>query len=262
MRDLMVVKSTGQKSELVILTEQQRQRAGQIVEKFDIAALIYNIATLEKLRWAVKNSDTSRALLEASLLRFALSEHFMNVDGLLSELKPGTQATIKKKVTPDVDNRTKANLQATDSKPPATSLKSQNIFGQADIRSIKDNWPNLLKVITTRLGASTAGLLGWAHPSRFEDGILTLEFGPSAQLQKGMCERNGRAEQIQSLLCEQLSIPVKIKFEIAAAEQIKEEKVPIRETTTSQRRNELMNDPAVKTVLLGLDATITNIEED
>ena len=30
----------------------------------------------------------------------------------------------------------------------------------------------------------------------------------------------------------------------------------------SQKRNELMNDPAVKTVLLGLDATITNIEED
>jgi DNA polymerase-3 subunit gamma/tau len=262
MRDLMVVKSTGPKSELVILTEQQRQRAGEIAEKFDIAALIYNIATLEKLRWAIKNSDTSRALLEASLLRFALSEHFLNVDGLLSELKSGTETTVKKKVTPGAESRTGENFPTVIDKSQATSLKSQNIFGQTDIQSIKDNWPDLLKVVTTTLGPATAGLLGWAEPSRFENGILTLEFGSSAQLQKKMCESNDRAEQIQSLLCEQLSIPVKLKFEIASGEHTQEEPVPIRQMTTGQRRNELINDPAVKTVLLGLDAIITDIEED
>jgi len=39
---------------------------------------------------------------------------------------------------------------------------------------------------------------------------------------------------------------------------------PVRKRlrTSGQRRNELVNDPAVKTVLLGLDATITGIEED
>jgi DNA polymerase-3 subunit gamma/tau len=267
MRDLMVVKSAGPKSELIILTGQQRQRAGEIAGKFDIAALIYNIATLEKLRWAVKNSDTSRALLEASLLRFALSEHFMNVEGLLSELKSGTGpavslATSKKKIAPVTEIPTLDKLPTATEKPRATNLKSQNIFGQTDIQSIKDNWPNILKAITTRLGGATAGLLGWAEPSRFEDGILTLEFNPSAQLQKGMCERNGRIEQIQDLLCEQLSIPVKLKLEIAAEEKTQAEPIPIRDMTIGQRRNELINDPAVKTVLLGLDATITDIEED
>jgi len=99
MRDLMVVKSTGTESELVILTDQQRKRAGELAEKFDVAALIYNISTLEKLRWTIKNSDTSRALLEASLLQFALSEHFLNVDELLSHLRAGTSSGIKKKAT-------------------------------------------------------------------------------------------------------------------------------------------------------------------
>ena len=262
MRDLMVVKSTGPKSELVILTEQQRQRAGEIAEKFDIAALIYNIATLEKLRWTVKNSDTSRALLEASLLRFALSEHFLNVDGLLSQLKPGTESTVKKKVIPVPENRTGGNFHTADDRPQATSLKSQNIFGRTDIQSIKDNWPNLLKVITTRLGPATAGLLGWAEPSQFENGTLTLEFGPSAQVQKGMCERNGRTEQIQRLLCEELSIPLKLKFAIASEEKTQEEPAANRQVTSGQRRNEIISDPAVKTVLLGLDATITGIEEN
>jgi len=96
MRDLMVVKSAGPDSELLILTAEQKARAAELAEKFDIAALIYNIATLEKLRWAVKNSDTARALLEASLLRFALSEHFMNVDQLLSQLEGGPSTGVKK----------------------------------------------------------------------------------------------------------------------------------------------------------------------
>ncbi|MHC4728091.1 MAG: DNA polymerase III subunit gamma/tau, partial [Planctomycetota bacterium] len=100
MRDLMVVKSTGTDSELVILTDQQRKRAGELAEKFDVAALVYSISTLEKLRWTIKNSDTSRALLEASLLRFALSEHFLNVDELLSHLHSGASPSIKKNLTP------------------------------------------------------------------------------------------------------------------------------------------------------------------
>ena len=33
-----------------------------------------------------------------------------------------------------------------------------------------------------------------------------------------------------------------------------------RPRTNSEKRNELFNDPAVKTVLIGLDATITGIE--
>ena len=261
MRDLMVVKSTGTKSELVILTEQQRQRAGEIVERFDIAALIYNIATLEKLRWSVKNSDTSRALLEASLLRFALSEHFLNVDGLLSQLRPGTGTTVKKKVTPAPENRTGRDLQTANDKPQATSHKSHNIFSRTDIQSIKDNWPNLLKVITTRLGPGTGGLLSSAEPSRFEDGVLILEFDQSAQMQKKMCESNGRAEQIQTLLCEELSIPIELKFAIASGEKTQEKPAANQQMTSGQRRNELISDPAVKTVLLGLDATITGIEE-
>jgi hypothetical protein len=81
-------------------------------------------------------------------------------------------------------------------------------------------------------------------------------------MQKRMCESNGRAEQIQALLGEQLSMPVRLKFETAAGEQTKPEPGANQPKTSGQRRNELINDPAVKTVLMGLDATITGIEED
>ncbi|HCO92562.1 MAG TPA: DNA polymerase III subunit gamma/tau [Phycisphaerales bacterium] len=263
MRDLMVVKSTGPDSQLVILTEQQRKRAGELAEKFDVAALIYNIATLEKLRWAVKNSDTSRALLEASLLRFTLSEHFLNVDELLSHLKGGPRTVVssptgipgaaagKKKVPHAVSSTPADEHQATSDEPGKTSEF-------VDIRSIKDRWPSILKL----LGPANMGLLSSAVPSRFEDGVLTLEFGPSNYVQKSMCERNGRIEQIETLLSEQISMPVKLKLETAAGRQTQTESGATPPKTGSQKRNEIINDPAVKTVLMGLDATITGIEED
>ncbi len=258
MRDLMVVKSTGPESKLVILTDQQRKRACELAEKFDIAGLVYNISTLEKLRWAIKNSDTSRALLEASLLRFALSEHFLNVDELLSQLRAGASASIKKK------RPATRNIPIKTIEPPAKSQISEpaDLSGLTDIHSIQGNWQSLLGVITAKLGPGTGGLLSSAVPKQFEDGVLTLEFGASAQMQKKMCESNGRAEQIQTLLGEQLSTPVRLKFETAAEQQTEAVPDANQPKTSSQRRNELINDPAVKTVLMGLDATITGIEED
>jgi len=262
MRDLMVVKSTGPDSQLVILTEQQRKRAGELAGKFDVAALIYNIATLEKLRWAVKNSDTSRALLEASLLRFTLSEHFLNVDELLSQLKGGSAAVSSARgVLRTTAGKKKVPLAV--SSPPAdkhqaTSDERGKTSEFIDIRSIKDRWPSILKL----LGPANMGLLSSAAPSRFEDGVLTLEFGPSNYVQKSMCERNGRIEQIEILLSEQLSMPVKLKLDTAAGRQTQTESGTTPPKTGSQRRNEIINDPAVKAVLMGLDATITGIEED
>jgi len=173
MRDLMVVKSAGAESQLLVLTAEQRQRAGELAEKFDIAALVYNITTLEKLRWTIKNSDTPRALLDASLLRFALSEHFLNVEELLSQLQTGSSAPVKKK--------------------EPTRIKTEAGNEQRKTRDERRETTN-------------------------EHQATTIE------------KQESRIEQ--------------------------------RGKTTGQRRNELINDPAVRTILMGLDATITGIEEE
>ncbi|UCG48652.1 MAG: DNA polymerase III subunit gamma/tau [Phycisphaerales bacterium] len=261
MRDLMVVKSAGADSELLILTAEQRKRSAEIAEKFDVAALVYSIATLEKLRWSVKNSDTSRALLEASLLRFALSEHFLNVDQLLSQLQGGPASPLKKKqpLKAALTDRPATSIEPSDEAQPEETLTRHR---PADLQSIKDDWPGLLKTIASKLGSGTAGLLSSAVPARFEDGVLTLQFGPSGKLQKEMCERNGRTEQIQNLLSEQFLMPVKLKFE-TAPDEVTPTAAPYKQTRlTAQMRNEIVNDPAVKTILTELDATITGIEEN
>ena len=97
MRDLMVIISAGPETDILVMTSAQKATAVELAKKFDVAALVYNITALEKLRWTIKNSDNPRALLDASLLRFALSEHFMNVDMLLSQAGRHGGGAVKKK---------------------------------------------------------------------------------------------------------------------------------------------------------------------
>ena len=96
MRDLMVLKTAGHRTELLVLTPDQLKMAERVAQKFDVAGLIYAISALEKLRWSVKNSDSPRTLLEASALRFALSEHFLNIDTLLAQLGDQPADAVKK----------------------------------------------------------------------------------------------------------------------------------------------------------------------
>ncbi len=256
MRDIMVIKSTSAESDLLTLTAEQKKFVAGLAGKFDTAALVYNITALEKLRWVLKNSDTPRALLEASLLRFTLSEHFLNVDELMSQLQGSSTGTVKKK-EPTTDKR-----QITSHESQAMSDERRKLPDLPEIQSVKTNWKSILELIGAKLGNGTAGLLRSAVPSRFEDGSLTLEFRPSAKMQKDMCESNSRAEQIESVLSEHLGRPIRLHFQMADSVQEQAKPETKQSKSSSQRKNKIINDPAVKTVLLGLNATITGIEED
>jgi DNA polymerase-3 subunit gamma/tau len=258
MRDLMVVKSTGADTELLILTAEQRKRAVELAEKFDVAGLVYNITALEKLRWSVKNTDTPRALLDALLVRFALSEHFLNVDALLSRLQGGSAPTpIKKK---QIES---GSVPAAATRVTSTPASSEATLAElTDLQSVKDNWESVLKLITDKLGPGTAGLLRSSSPVGLEGGCLTVGFPAWGQMQRNMLERNGRAQQIQSLLSEHWPKLTKVVFETISAEQAEAESATDKPKTASQRRNDLISDPAVRTVITGLDATITGIEEN
>ena len=184
MRDLMVVKSAGAKSELLVAGAEHRKRADELAEMFDIAGLVYNITTLEKLRWTIKNSETARALLEASFLRLSLSEHFLNVDSLLSQTKSSPAGSIKK-------NEVTSNR--TTSQPKTQSQPARN-----NQQSTSETTTNVDSTHSTS----------------------------SPQDEK------------------------------------QQRRIPINQAkTNSQKKNEIVNDPAVKTVLMELGATITGIEE-
>jgi DNA polymerase-3 subunit gamma/tau len=253
MRDVMVVKSAGADSELLMLTETQRRKITALADGFDVAGLIYSITALEKIRWQVKNTENPRALLEALLLRFALAEHFLNVDQLLSQGPAKPQPSVKKNAPVRIEALPSAKPQPV--KPVVPT-------GDSELDRI---WPQLLQVITAELGGGTAGPLRMARPVSFDDDTLTLAFAPSAKMSKSICESNGRLEQIQGCLSGHFGRPITVKLLVEnpdKATEIKDGPSKGPAKSPAQRRNELMNDPAVKTLLTGLGATITNIEEE
>jgi len=250
MRDILVVKSAGRQTELVVLTEQQRERSARLAEKFDIAALVYNITSLEKLRWSITHSNTPRALLDAAMIRFALSEHFINIDQLLYQ--GGQTRSLKK------NNVAKSSTNPTGISPTTQSPSNpvHKLPVLDSIEAIKQNWKGIIELVSNRLGAGTAALLSDTEPSNFQDGKLTLAVTAQAHLSKQMLESNGRKEQLQSLFSELCRRPIQLQLE-SQQPQATESPRP----DTDRRKNELINDPAVRTVIVGLDATITRVEE-
>ncbi|MCP4456368.1 MAG: hypothetical protein GY809_33345, partial [Planctomycetes bacterium] len=277
LRDLMIINTAGMQPDLVVLTQQQAQKAEALAQQFDAAALIYMVTALEKLRWTVKNSDTPRVLLEASVLRFALSDHFINIDTLLKKLNSGQAPAMgaPKKKQPLIA-RTPAPTQAAVSQPaqprqaePGPTPQSNTAQAppasqEGDIHMLSTQWEGLVSSLADTLGPGTTTLLAKARPAQWKNGVLTLAFGPGDKVQKGMCENNARAEAIKQALQERLNARFQLAFTIPEAAASPEAAAQPAQVTADEiraKRNDLLNDPGVKTVLVGLNATITNIEE-
>jgi len=266
MRDLMVLKCDADAAELLVVMPDGRQDACRLAEKFDMPGLIYGITMLEKLCWAVRNTDNPRALLEAVMLRLTLSEHFLDVTELLSQLKgqPARSSGKVKKNSPEPantavsrTNQSKKDTLRIDSPHQAESITPDRL----KLPYIKSHWQTILKDIESK-AVNIAAKLVDAVPQSFDDGILTLAFPPNAAMAKALCENGSVTTQIQSLLSQILGSPVKVRFIVGQAESNGEAntKKPRKTGRLSQKEvNEIISDPAVKTLLTDLDASVTDV---
>jgi DNA polymerase-3 subunit gamma/tau len=84
LRDLMVLAACGPDTELVELSEQARKDEAARATKFDAAGLVHMIALCENVQRAVKSSSTPRALLDALVVRLAMTEKLADVTALMA----------------------------------------------------------------------------------------------------------------------------------------------------------------------------------
>ena len=266
MRDLMVIRSTGGKSEILILTDDERKQMSALAEKFDIASIIYNITTLEKLRWTIKNSDTPRALLEASVLRLTLSEHFVGIEKLLARLNTsgGQGPASKKKVTPAANstNYSSAPAAGSDDISPEQDAPPVSIEVVADgstlgLEGIKGVWSKVTDSIGAT-GVKFAGYLKRAEVAEWDSGTMVLAFPESAKFIMDMCQK--KAGEIGSAIGAALAVNVNVKFKVCSSIETKTETRSAGARPSREKRQEALDDPAIKTLLSGLDATVVQIE--
>lgn len=262
-RDMMIIKAVQAKSELVILTEAQRKKLDVIAQKFDISALVYDVTVLEKLRWPIKNSDNPRALLEASLLRLTLSEHFTNIAQLLAQLDSGSAAVSVKKKSIVSDKPVVGVSSTTQSSSLSASVLAEKpvLDGPVSLDKIKGCWRDILAYVKAKATVRITDLLQKATPKQLRGSLLVLSFPASEAFSKNLCESNGRAEKIRSLLSDAIGDKINVAFELDSSGQQKKMPRPPGARTAKKQKDAAANTPAVKTVLLGLEANIIEVEE-
>lgn len=244
MRDLMVMLSTSKDSDILILTDDEKKRMTTSAAKFDVSGLIYNITTLEKLRWTIKNSDNPRALLEASMLRLGLSEHFLDVQSVMNQLKSGRAVG-----APSVKKNLKPRAPAPASSPkPATNSGSRLTDWSAIVTAAK--------IEDDYLG----GLLEKAVSAEFNNDSLTIIF--ANEMSKGLCESEARAKRIAELLNSVTGKQFRISYRLGQAEQATKKDIPQEKEMPQSDRQKVLDDPAVQLLQKGLDAQIIDVKEE
>ena len=109
-RTLMLLRVCGEDTDLVDATEQVRPNLIAQSLGFDAPTYVYMITMLEELRRNVKFSGAARALIDAAVVRLAMSQQFSDIGSIIEQLGDGGTAsaigtpgeTTKKKVAGEV----------------------------------------------------------------------------------------------------------------------------------------------------------------
>jgi hypothetical protein len=169
--------------------------------------------------------------------------------------------TLKKKLT----NPSHLTTNDLDEQPAPAAADIEIQESNIDLQYLKDNWSQLLDNASEELGKATLGLLRPAKPVSFENGNLTIEFKSADKMSMNICLSNGRAENILGALktlskkFKHIDFTIEKDIDPDKLDASSERKEQPLQKSNAQMKNELINDPAVKAVLIELEATVTDI---
>ena len=127
LRTLMVLSVCGPGTELIDAPTQLREQLAQQSGRFDASTYVYMIALAQELRRAVKFSGAARPLLDAAVVRLALSEQFSDLKAALASLGGVPPAAPEKKSA----QRSARRPVPRAAEPPAPAAEPPGATGQA-----------------------------------------------------------------------------------------------------------------------------------
>lgn len=270
-RDVMVLKTVGANSDILLLSGVSKSLLSELAGGYDVPWLVYAITAMERLRYTLKNSETARALLEATLLRLAMSEHFLSLDALAGQLRggavsqPAASFDIKKK--PIALTGSPAAPAAPHKSDPGMPAISPGSLTADSIRSV---WPQFVEDMQAQQG-QLGSFLAQARLGDLRNGTLTLIFNDngSGLLAVDFCRK--RNELVESALKQTFGQSVAVKYELTKnpvqTAAVSEKPAPSAAPAAApgarinrQQEQEVLSDPAVKLILTGLSARASQIE--
>lgn len=290
MRETMVYLASGRSRQMLTLTEQEWQDVQTLADRFDIAGLVYAITAIERLRWQIRNSPASRALLEALMLRLTLSEQFIGLERLVAgsmSQQQGIDAAKKKDLTNEsipqnlplsstpeqtavlsvAENGTRALQEGA---CDAESARFVHFSGQQVPSAGNDTAPlTLIEQVGQRLGGNAAAMLAKATQADWHNHTLQIWFANDnvGKMACQMCQ--SKQPLVQKALSELLGRPVAVQFSVLShnpkntADSLFASSEPPAASPTdlSAGQQEALNDPIVGVVLREMNAKIIDIQK-
>ena len=103
-RNMMLASTCGGDSELIELPEAQRKVIGELAGRFSLPSLVHGIGVIQSAGRNLRGSSVARALVEASLVRLAEADKFIDPASLIERLEnmpaSGPATGQEKKVVP------------------------------------------------------------------------------------------------------------------------------------------------------------------
>jgi DNA polymerase-3 subunit gamma/tau len=227
-RNLLIIRTCGPDSELVEAPGLTMADLTAQAERFDPIALTQDITILEELRRQIRQSQAGRALLDATLVRMALSDQFSTIGDLLSQLDGGAPAETQKKndrVSPaPVVRRAVAPEPIPVPTPPPVAMPLQGAAAfpaSVEASSVEpvntDDLPRVWRAMLSLLATHGQGLQSLLAPGKLasiEDGRAVVRYDSQHETFVKMLDRNGKKELVRNGLSKVLGQPVGVMFEV------------------------------------------------
>jgi DNA polymerase III subunit gamma/tau len=292
-RNLLIARTCGGESALLEVVGMSAAELVKQASRFEPVILAQDIAILEELRRNLRQNQTGRALLDATLVRLALAEQFTSISELLSggtaaTPAAGAAAAQKKKLDepaapyplPEYREREPvATSVAAPSPvtPPPDAEPSIEPSAEPSVEPIGDDdvvkiWPRLVAMMTQQ-GSSVAGALSLASLNRIQDDQAVVRFRYEGESFARMWEKNGKRDLMAKAISDIRGRPIGVRFEVEEAGAVAAAPVPVRavqvaiaESAAAAAKpsvpitDEIKADPMVQAVIKEFGGMVVKVE--
>jgi DNA polymerase-3 subunit gamma/tau len=223
LRNLMVLKVSSGLSSLVDLPDNHIARLKEQLKNFEIDELLYMFYTIQTTANAIKRSEVSRFLVEASLIKLSLRGEVMPLSEIMDKIA-SLEANIGKNSNfRSEPERAEEKPQAVEEPLGNASKEIESIKDEATVNphtagtptpeKVKETWPKILQVIKNQK-ISIASYLLEGEVMKVDSSAITLGFYKKFNFHKEALERANNKKFIEKIASDAFGYKVKIEFVI------------------------------------------------
>ncbi len=236
-RDLLVLLTCGDETDLVDLTPEARSSLSGLGREWGKARVVHALALLAETLRTVKSIGEGRALIELALARLSGLGRLRTLDEVLKDLEdlerrlgsgappPAAAPGPAPATLPGPSPATGDGALFRDAALPEGALRGEEKDGLT-LDRVKAVWPDFLSRVKER-SAATGSFLSGATPLGLERDSLLLGFAPAAAFHKSALDDPERLRLCEDALAEATGARLRIRTAITeAAAEVREEAPP------------------------------------